>query len=274
MKHTFLILLASFIIFGCYNRPEDFVQDFRPGDSELLVNTQDSLLAMYKSGFPISLGVADTLDQNQWVKTARDIAPSNIAIRQYCLIDLIRNEPSHYDEILRQVRMLSYKGEIWAEGYSYWEYTYTFLDTWIGKFMLRVDIGELIVLVDNIKTGFVETAYMRDSLCYPAPFGDLRNVPLVNDLQERCIFANRDSIIVLSIVTREENKNYILYIIRGKPVGLNTHVPVDSFYVEVRDGMHNFKWYTGYSQKYKDDMEELMDVLDRRRIESIRHLED
>jgi len=42
------------------------------------------------------------------------------------------------------------------------------------------DMAGFIAAVDK---GFQATAYLRNGIMYPAPFGDLRNVPLRDELQ-------------------------------------------------------------------------------------------
>lgn len=268
MKH--ILILSLFLIFSaCYVNTKKIMEDFKPGSSSLLVNKQDSLLTVYKSGTDIPKEVVDELSDNTWVETANEIAPSNIVIRQYCLIDLINDKPDHHEIIVKHVNSLSYGGKIWAEGYSYWQYTEYFLHEWIVKFKDDVDVNELTTLTINIKKGFAKTAYQRDSIWYPAPFGDLRDVPLNDQLQEKCK-PPIEYPIEHSIITIDTVNTWLKYTIKGKPVGLNGHVPKDTFYVEIINGQPNFKFYTGYSDKYKNATEEMLDLFDMSRIRSIK----
>lgn len=264
------ILIFCFILLGCYNNPKIDVFSFDTGHA--LADKQDQLIHQYKNNDTILVQEADELEKNLWVKTACDIAPSNLVIRQYCLIDLIRDAPLHYQEILQQVRSLSYNGQIWAEGYSYWEYTYRVLDVWVNNFGEHGFFFDLIDLIENINRGFVLTSYKKGDLFYPAPFGDLRNEPLSDDLQKKCIQYGEPTSVTHSIITLNRDSNVVHYSIKGKPVGLNTHVPKYTFYVEIKNGESNFPFYTGYDNKYKNKKEEMLDTFDTRRVKSLKDL--
>jgi len=264
------IIVIFFLLSSCVST-NNLIKDFKPDAGTILVEYQDSLLAVYKTGEKVPKGIINNLEENTWVKTANEISPNNIVIRQYCLIDLLNGTPDHYNDILRNVKTLSYNGEIWAESYSYWEYSYVFLSVWVEKFSGVLDTNNILSLIDGIKSGFVKTSYLRDSLYYPAPFGDLRDEPLNPELQSKCQ-VNTDSVIKHSIITINRFDDYILYTINGRPIGLNTHVPKDTFSVEVKNGMTNFKFYTGYSTKYANNKDELLDMLDIKRVNTLKSL--
>jgi len=266
------IIFMLFLLSSCsYISTDKLIKDFKPGAGTILVEYQDSLLAVYKTGEKIPKVIVNNLETNTWIKTANKIAPNNIVIRQHCLIDLINGTTEHYDDVLRNVKILSHDGKIWLESYSYWEYTYVFLRVWVEKFSSVSDMGELSSLIEGIKTGFVKTSYRRDSLCYPAPFGDLRDEPLNTELQKQC-YINKDRVTTYSIITINRFDDYIQYTIKPIPVGLNTHIPKNMFYVEVRNGLPNFKFYTGYQNKYTNEEEELLDILNIERVKSLKHI--
>lgn len=264
-----ILIVLLFLLSSCVST-DKLIKDFKPGAGTILVEYQDSLLAVYKTGEKVPKGIINNLEENTWVKTANEISPNNIVIRQYCLIDLLNGEPEHYEDIIRNVKTLSYNGEIWAEGYTYWEYTYVFLSVWVEKFSTVSDMRDLSSNIEGIKTGFVKTSYWRDSLCYPAPFADLRDVPLNPELQKQCGI-NKDSVTIYSIITINRFDDFILYTISGRPIGLNTHVLKDTLRVAVRNGIPNFKFYTGYQNKYSNN-EELLDMLDVKRLQTLKKL--
>lgn len=203
---------------------------------------------------------------------AHILAPSNLVIRQFCLIDIIRGSPDHYRDIVDLVKLLSDDGKIWLEGYSYWIYTFNCLDIWINLFAGQVDISDLLFLIEDIKAGFVKTAYINGNVWYPAPFGDLRKIPLTDDLQNKCLRKIENEVVNHSIVTMYKDGTLVHYTIQGKPIGLNAHIPKELFYVEVRNGEANFKFYNGYENKYKNKYEEIKDIFDTARVNSIKRL--
>ena len=114
----------------------------------------------------------------------------------------------------------------------------------------------------EIDEGFIKTAYQRNGIWYPAPFGDLTDEPLF--LQNMCYENKPDN--NAAIVKKAGN----IYCITAKPLGLNHHVPKESYTIKIINGYpENFIFYTGYSNKYKNLKEEMEDLLDDRRLESL-----
>jgi hypothetical protein len=268
-----LIFFFILILTGCSQRPH--LEDYNIKHSSYLADIQDRYMDAHLNGIHIPVIDAVELENNKWYKMAKELAPSSIVIRQLILIDIILQEPRHYEEILKLIKLLSYwpyNGCIWSEGYSYFEFVYKFLDQYIVYFNPMIDTEELEDMISYIKNGFVETAYKRDSLWYPAPFGDLRDIPLSDELQTACSRVKEEKKVECSIITKKIEKDTIIYKIMGKPIGLNSHIPIDTFYVNVVNGLPNIKFYTGYNNKYKSKIDEVRDVYDPRRLKSLKEM--
>lgn len=274
MRVLILILALGFIgtIYACKNGPWKMIYT----NGYALAVQQDSLIKKLKAGKEIDRKIIRKLRINWWVKTAYKTAPGNLPIRQYCIIDIARGKPSHRRRIRKMVDTLSCLTEAgtyltWAEGYSYWKYTYDALGMWIEKF----EDQELSVIAEKIDSGFAYTAYQRpDGLYYPAPFGDLRDEPLdikgqnlarrITDFEEE---ARSQNVVrrISGMIWDEDRK--ISYRIMAMPVGLNNHCEKQSKEYEVVNGfVVGFKYYEGYDKKYKDKEAEWTDVLDIRRL--------
>lgn len=239
-------------------------------NSSSLADFQDNLFLKYKNGIKITEKEKNILNGNMWVKLAETFSPCNLVTRHFCLIDLINQTPENDWRILNQMKILTKfdSNPLWSEGYSYWLYTRKMLIEYASK-LIFADI-EIIKLIDEIDTNFVLSAYERNGLLYPAPFGDLRNIPLSEQLQgkmSKISFVNK-------FLTKTQNDTYIV-----SPVcmGFNTHPP---FYREkyvIRKGTpykdsdlnKEFKWYGGYDKKYKNKTEEILDYIKPRRLFSI-----
>jgi hypothetical protein len=244
--------------------------NFRNGTA--LAAQQDQYLKIYLAGSRITSRQISDMEQNLWVATASKLAPGNLVVRQWCLIDLFKGNPTHEIQIYEIMNLLSYKStfpptpqgnlRIFAEGYSYFCYTMDVLGPWLSKFKKVL----IMTLVEKIKQGFLFTSYPRKGVWYPAPFGDLRNTPLHPDLQiDHPITPRTVSNVILNYF---ENK--IWYNISGKPIGLNTHIPKDPFTIEIKEGIpERFKFYEGYDKKYKNSREEFKDIFDSKRVASI-----
>lgn len=219
----------------------------------------------------------DQLKGNQWVNLAKTLAPSNLVIRHFCLLDIIENSTKHLREIIEQIKKLTYdenKEEklLWAEGYSYWLYTKKFLKLY-NKF-------PILHIIDMIDLGFQKTSYIRGNILYPAPFGDLRDIPLEEHLQS---YINYNGVInyyrmkVVTPVLRIIDKDgTVQYFIKGIPVSLNAHIQKKDTLIEIKDGIPvNFKFYhdegnrSAYQVKYPNKIKEFTDVLDPKRILSL-----
>lgn len=231
---------------------------------------QDQYIKMFKNDEIITKSQIQNLKDNLWVKIASKLAPNNLVIRQLCLIDIFTNAPKNTNKIFNLINILSYKKDgdyrIFAEGYSYFNYTMNILDIWITKFENDIDITKIMYLIDLIKQGFIATSYVRNDLLYPAPFGDLRDIPLNSDLQIKHIHQN----IRLSTVLVDYTSDSVNYKIEAKPIGFNTHIPKDDMIVTITNGCpESFKFYEGYDKKYKNCLEELIDTFHVKRLTSL-----
>ncbi|MBE3085373.1 MAG: hypothetical protein IMZ64_04035 [Bacteroidetes bacterium] len=206
------------------------------------------------------------MEQNLWVAAASRLAPGNLVVRQWALIDLLKGEPNNRDRIYNMMNILSYKQpgilRIFGEGYSYFNYTMDIVGEWVEKF----NVIMVKNLVNMIEQGFISTSYIRKGVWYPAPFGDLRDIPLNPDLQISHDITNR----VLSNVCCNSCEGRLWYTITGKPIGLNTHISKNDSIVSIKNGIPTtFKFYEGYDKKYKNSWEEFKDTFDLKRILSI-----
>jgi hypothetical protein len=226
-----------------------------------LADFQQSLFEKLQRNQSITPVELSRLEGNYWIKAAETMAPNNLVIRHYCLIDIIKKQPGHFTQIFNQINKLSYstmnKGRIYAEGYSYWNYIKPFLNLYSKILSQNV----LICIINEIDQNFFATSYPRGNLRYPAPFGDLRNVPLdpeLQTIQPIVGFCNR------GCVLKKSETSYTIY---GWPVGLNPHVPAKNYDINIVNGSpEGFKFYTGYDQKYPSIILEWADMLNPRRI--------
>jgi len=161
---------------------------------------------------------------------------------------------------------------LWAEGYSYWLYTKPFIEYYAFKANYDHSNTTLVppfeYFISTIDHGFADTAYYRKGILYPAPFGDLRDIPLEKHLQNKVPFTNVDIDPLFKY-----NQKYTIY---GNPMGFNTHIPKDSYRIDAASGIPvdpdksvPFKFYEGYSLKYKNKWQELLDTFSFKRIKSI-----
>lgn len=270
----FLLLLLLLPIFcGCRNEISDY--NFRYGTK--LAIQQDSLITKYRKGELLSNQEIKKMEKNLWVWTSLELAPNNLVLRQFCLIDIFKKTPKYKTVIEKILSCLSYNGKIWAEGYSYWIYTRDILDEWIKEFRMDTDINNIAKIVVTVDENFVKTAYQRGTYWYPAPFGDLRNNPLIPDLQSRCNLINRPEIQTVyfdsGYIKYELKADTLKYYINCKPIGLNLHIPKTPDTVKILNGMPlNFDFYTGYDNKYTSSLEETQDLFDEKRINSLENI--
>jgi hypothetical protein len=232
-----------------------------------LAHEQDILIEIYKRGESITNNTLDALKNNVWVAAAEKVAPNNLVIRQYCLIDLFTKAPKHNFKIFKMLSTLSYNSGlnniIYGEGYSYYVYTLNILNAWLNKF----DDPMISNLISRMDRGFISTSYKRGHLWYPAPFGDLSDHPLDLGLQQdhEVKFA-----VASNIKMNVSSCGDVAYLVKGRPLGLNTHIQLNDSFISIINGIpEGFKFYQGYDKKYKNKLEEFKDTFNIKRIKSI-----
>jgi hypothetical protein len=266
----FLTLLVTLVL-PCSN---PFKLVYTNGNA--LAVQQESLLVKYNKGEIISKDTLRDLKVNWWVRSAEKVAPGNLVIRQYCLIDLFEGKANHKKEIERLVYLLSggispYKYRTWAESYSYWLYTKEALFPWMNKFDKGMD--SLTVMANDIDNGFAYTANRRysEGKFYPAPFGDLWEVPLDSLGQVKAdSFCMLGETAELLNVKRFYDRFTLSYEIYAMPMGLNGHCEASCHLYRIENEKPTgFKYYQGYSEKYKDVKAEWTDLLNPIRLLTI-----
>lgn len=270
---------------GCFKLLPDI--NYRNGTE--LAHFQDSVFNDYLHGKIPDKYEIRKMKRNWWIRSTKHLNKGNFPVRHYALIDLFENEPNNKKTLIRLVDAVSYsdfsyidtsnifqsilyKGEvyddmrIWAEGYSYWLYTKKILKKWADVFK-DVDMQKRIIQID---AGFIATSYRgKDGKFYPAPFGDLWPYNTIEEeYQSNCYEFWSKEKRNCQIVTVEYNRpDTLIYRIFPEPVSLNVHVPKDNSVIYVIDGeVQNFKWYEGYSKKYKNKRAEWTDILSPVRI--------
>lgn len=223
-----------------------------------LAKLQDSLITVIEDGGNINKHIIRDMKRNWWVRTADCTAPGNLVIRQYCIIDLAEGRDHHKIRIKRMMDKLSkYDNSsyrLWAEGYSYWLYTNRALQLWLQAFPNK----EVYYIAYSIDSGFAHCSYRIDSLYYPAPFGDLRNVPLDSVGQDLAKYISDKTYAKCQNVIRTANH----YTILAWPVGMNNHCPkLDKSYEIGECGITNFTYYEGYDKKYDSEEAEWYDII-------------
>jgi hypothetical protein len=112
------------------------------------------------------------------VRIAALLAPSNLIVRHYCLLDLLSNSPEHFKKIMNQcVRLMCAEAEghlLWSEGYSYWGYTRGIIDLFLNRFKP----SEFLLFCAAVDGSFNEVSYLREGKPYPVPLGDLWDSPM------------------------------------------------------------------------------------------------
>jgi hypothetical protein len=268
------VLIVALIVCGCSLSCRNRLESFNMKSGFALAVSQDSLLARYLRGANISREEVLALRGNQWVRVAKHVSPGNLVLRQWALIDLISGKPSHGGDILEMAHLLApdseeHGGRLWAEGYSYWLYTREVLAPWAETFREEKSGKQLRALINAVDSCFTMTAYSRNGLLYPAPFGDVRDQPLADSgvflHAARPVAAHSCAFVTVTPVSGGYD-----YRIAARPVGLNTHVPADTQVVAVRGGVpEGFRFYDGYDRKYPDAGAERGDMLRPARITSI-----
>jgi len=266
MRKGIRFLIAVLFFANCSSLNLIKKEDFNFQNSTELAKHQAKLLNDYKTGIPVSNEEIKNLENNVWVTSAAVLAPGNLVIRQWCLIDLLKGKNRHEKEIVNLLICLSYNRELWAEGYSYWGYTREILDEWLKKF----GSTDVAAIEKGVDAGFVRTAYKRNGVWYPAPFGDLRDVPLSPELQTACDSLIDTATVGIVSLKKERNPLIIFYRIEAQPIGMNFHIPKRNTTIRVFNGIPlNFVFYTGYGNKYKSKEEEAADLLDSVRVKTI-----
>jgi hypothetical protein len=239
-------------------------------DTIALAQFQESCEQKFKNGETITPEETAKLGGCIWVKLASVLSPSNLVIRQWALIDLFSGLPWHASRLEKMIDTLSYKGDksgmrIWAEGHYYFWYTMCILQLWVTKFEDKVDLLKIKQIIDEVHKGLTITGYYRDEVLYGAPYGDIRDVPL-----DSAVEVKRENIVKISNVNMVAAGNMISYQIQGRPVGLNLHIPKNDSVVNVIGGVPiGFKFYEGWDKKYKNQWEEIQDLLSWKRIKSL-----
>jgi len=272
IKRVFIFLALLFTLSIPCSNPFKMVYT---NGYELAVQ-QESLLVKYKRGDTISSDTLRDLKINYWVHTAYKVAPGNLVIRQYALIDLFTGKPDHAKKIKHLVNVLSsgttvYNYRTWAEGYSYWIYTKDILVPWIEKF--DTEKNGIGFMADDIDNGFAYTSYLKynEGKYYPAPFGDLWNIPLDSTGQYKAnMIAKLADTAKIINVTRLNTGYTICYRISALPIGMNGHCEKESKTYRIENySPLGFKYYEGYKLKYSDQTSEWKDLLNPIRLITI-----
>lgn len=234
-----------------------------------LANFQDEIFRKYKENPSTSWSnhTIEKLSKNRWIKLASKLGPNNLVIRNHCLVDLLRKNQDHRDEILKLCHVLAPSG-LWLEGYSYWVYTEPFLSAY--ETSSYASPATSIALRDfrtQVQKAFIQTAYSRLGILYPAPFGDLRNTALAPSLQTAEIPDIAQKHPVMKQLPR--------YYITPKPLGFNLHTGTKESVYIIDSGIpkkpngDTFVWYEGYDKKYPTKIKEIQDMMNLKRILSI-----
>lgn len=226
-----------------------------------LAELQDKVFEQYKNGEEINENDIKKLKRSKWVKWAYKLAPNNLVVRNYCLIDLIDNEQNHYAEINELLKILG--KDIWLEGYTYWLYCKYYILEYSKKFILA-HFSDGVKLIDR---NFAITSYNGiDGQKFPVPFGDLRYQKLEDELQTIASETNCK----VGIINKEQD----FYTIKAKPIGFNTHIPKKNMKIKIIEGFPfviegskqtKFKFYEGYDKKYGNNREKIRDTFNVKR---------
>ena len=226
-----------------------------------LADFQDAVYIKLRTGVGVTRSDIAKIKGNMWVTTAATAAPGNLVIRHYALYDMVTSSRNKYSKMLSMIQRVSDNCNIWFEGYSYWLYTRKILRQYV---VMNPETTELLGMISSIDDGFQTTAYIRDGKLYPAPFGDLRDIPLDDYLQDGMKVS--DTCCIGPVC-----KSGKQYRIEACPLGMNTHSPSKSQLVAINDKgqPEEFKFYTGYDKKYSNWRSEWGDMLRWTRFKSI-----
>jgi hypothetical protein len=224
---------------------------------------QDTLHKKYMENERPNSEDLKNLNKNLWIALGHHLAPSNLVIRNYCLQDLYSGKAQHTSEIQKLFYKLA-RGKdgklLWAEGYSYWLYTKILLKLCISKFYWT----ELDSDIDKMEKNFLDTGYLRGGVLYPAPYGDLRDIPLEPHLQG----TTPEDYASAAHVTRGRD----IYNISPRPMRMNVHTPKKPLCLYVKNGRvyhgesnEPYRYYIGWDNKYQSKWQEILDYIDPRR---------
>lgn len=197
---------------------------------------QDKVFSLISNNNSVSSTDYRTLKDNLWVPAACKTAPCNLTVRHLVLLDLIEKRKARFNTISSQISLIA--PDLWAEGYSYWCYTKSFLKL----YNTRLDASAIRVCTETIENLFIQTSYLgKEDILRPAPFGDLRDQPL----DSTGVHPSTGDF-SLRFLSRKGN----VYYINPYILGLNGHVPTKSYKVEIINGIpYGFIYYTGYENK-------------------------
>lgn len=258
------LILFTIIFINCTNH-----YNFEFGSS--LAHFQDNKFKEYQEGKKeLTKKEKIRFKKNLWIKMSDKLAPSNLVIRHYCLIDLY-DKKSHNKRKIQNLLDLLGDG-LYKEGYSYWLYVKPFLVEYSKKYKL------FDCFIKDMDLKFQKTAYLgTDGKLYPAPFGDLRHIPLELEYQSSGPVSENTKIYPVIVKIKPD---YIEYFIQRCPLGFNTHIPDKTQtvkvsndgseicvldYIKFSEKCEPFVWYKGYDKKYKDKEEEFKDTFSKNR---------
>jgi len=234
-----------------------------------LKSFQEEITQKIKNKEEISAKELRRLKGDFWLYIASKIAPSHLVVTQWCLIDIIEKKDRYHFKIEKILDILAYENistsPIWAEGYSYWcevkKVLYLYLES-----VKNTYIKALIIAID---TNFRVSGYFRNKVLYPAPFGDLKNLPL-----EGTHFIEVDMVNIGPIDKAKDN-----YFIASWPIGLNTCIPRDDYWIQIQKGYpgysyngdiwYDYPWYSIEEFKYMSKWKWFQDVFCFKRVWSM-----
>lgn len=172
------------------------------------------------------------------------IAPSSLLIMNLCLRDINNKKATNYKQIHKLTQILS-DNLIWLEGYSYWKNLKPFLEEWekLHTFSYTTSV------IKKIDLSFWQTSYNRQGVLYPAPFGNLKNEPLEENLQSLGTVPMVAT--VSKIIKLKHSKGGEYYHIYPVQLGLNTALPYNKSKIRIIEGYPlGFTFYKDEYTKY------------------------
>ena len=274
MKKYFLLLIL-FSLISCSNVATKIaiLQD----------NAIDNKLSIMNNDTTFNYNDELTINQKLFLFVSRFINKSNLVIRHLTLQDIYNNNNVNEKNILKLVKVLSYYNDtipenplIWAEGYSYYEYTKVPISIYLKSNMdsVKQQIRDMLDLIEN---GFMITSFYNseEHLFYPLLLGDLRKEPLNYFLQEKLKSKNTQIKCDISI-NPYINQYYgynksIVYKLKARPIGFNIHIPVkdSTIFIYENGKIANFEYYRGIEYKYKSSFSQLLDLMQWNRIKTL-----